>query len=64
MTLMTSVAEFCHSHGISRATFYKLAAEGRAPAIAKIGRRTLISAEAAEAWRRRMEREASERRVA
>jgi predicted DNA-binding transcriptional regulator AlpA len=60
MALMFSVSDFCHDHGISRGTFYKLVKAGRGPAIAKIGRRTLISAEAAAAWRRRMEQEAAE----
>ena len=55
MTLMSSVAQFCHEHGISRGTFYKLIKEGLGPRTAKIGRRTLISHEAATAWRRRME---------
>ena len=59
MTLMSSVAEFCHQHGISRGTFYKLLGEGRGPKAIKIGRRTLISREAAEEWRRRMEQEAA-----
>jgi len=57
--LMSSVAEFCRQHGISRGTFYKLLGENRGPKVVKIGRRTLISAEAAEEWRRRMEREAA-----
>jgi predicted DNA-binding transcriptional regulator AlpA len=55
MTMMFSVAAFCHQHGISRGLFYKLAKEGRGPKIAKIGRRTLISHESAEAWRRQIE---------
>ena len=59
MCMMLSVAEFCHQHGISRGTFYKLVNEGRGPKAIKIGRRTLISTEAAEEWRRRMEREAA-----
>jgi excisionase family DNA binding protein len=59
MAFMSSVAEFCHQHGISRGTFYKLLGEGRGPKAVKIGRRTLISSEAAEEWRRRMEREAA-----
>jgi excisionase family DNA binding protein len=57
--MMFSVSEFCRNHGISRGTFYKLLGEGRAPKAVKIGRRTLISGEAAEEWRRRMEREAA-----
>lgn len=58
MSLMFSVSEFCRAHGISRGTFYKLLGEGRGPKAVKIGRRTLISNEAAEEWRRRLEREA------
>ncbi len=50
-----SVADFCHAHGISRALFYKLLREGHGPRVMKVGRRTLISREAAEQWRRRME---------
>ena len=50
-----SVAEFCREHGISRGLFYSLLREGRGPRVIKAGRRTLISREAAEEWRRRME---------
>ena len=58
-TLMFSVSEFCRAHGISRGTFYKLLGEGLGPAAVKIGRRTLISGEAAQEWRRRMEQVAA-----
>jgi predicted DNA-binding transcriptional regulator AlpA len=51
-----SIQQFCDSHGISRGKYYLLLQEGLAPKIMKIGRRTLISIEAAEAWRREMER--------
>ena len=34
MGLMTSVAEFCHQHRISRGLFYVLGKDGRAPKIA------------------------------
>ena len=50
-----TVPEFCEAHRISRALFYILAQDGRAPRIIKAGRRTLISHEAAQEWRRRME---------
>jgi len=53
--LALSIEEFCRSHGISRAKFYLLRDEGRAPRLMKIGTRTLISVEAAAEWRRRME---------
>jgi predicted DNA-binding transcriptional regulator AlpA len=59
MTMMSSVAEFCHQHGISRGTFYKLLGEGRGPKAIKVGRRTLITIEAAAEWRRRMEQVAA-----
>jgi hypothetical protein len=55
ITFMFSVSDFCRTHSISRGTFYKLLAGGHGPAVAKIGRRTLISVEAAEEWRHRME---------
>ena len=50
-----SIPQFCSAHSISRALFYLLLKEGRAPLVMKVGRRTLISTEAAAAWRRRME---------
>lgn len=50
-----SVEHFCKSNGISRSFFYKLQREGKAPRVMKIGRRTLISREAASEWRRQME---------
>ena len=52
-----SIPQFCAAHAISRALFYLLLRDGRAPAVMKVGRRTLISAEAAAAWRKRMESE-------
>lgn len=51
-----SVAEFCASYSISKALLYKLWREGFGPAHFKLGRRTLISAEAAEAWQRSLEK--------
>jgi hypothetical protein len=48
-----SVDEFCDAHRISRGYFYVLLREGKAPAILKLGRRTLVTAEAAADWRRR-----------
>ncbi len=50
-----SVSEFCREHGISRGLFYQLLKDGKGPKTMKLGRRTLISREAAEEWRRRME---------
>jgi predicted DNA-binding transcriptional regulator AlpA len=53
-----SVEQFCISHGISRALFYKLAAKGGAPKTFKIGRATRISATAAAEWLAEREAEA------
>ena len=50
-----SVDEFCSAHAISRAMFYKLRADGRAPRTMSVGTRTLISYEAAADWRRSCE---------
>ena len=50
-----SVTEFCRDHGISRGLFYNLMRDGLGPRTMKVGRRTLISCEAAQEWRRRME---------
>jgi predicted DNA-binding transcriptional regulator AlpA len=54
---MFSVPDFCRSHGISRALFYKLHAQGKAPPICKIGSRSLISAEDAAAWRHGLQKQ-------
>lgn len=51
-----TIPEFCADHGnISKSFFHKLVNEGKAPRLMKIGRRTLISAEAAAQWRALME---------
>ena len=55
MSATYSVQEFCREHGISRGLFYRLLREGQGPRVIKAGRRTLISQEAAEEWRRRLE---------
>ncbi|MBR0945916.1 MULTISPECIES: hypothetical protein [Bradyrhizobium] len=47
-----SIAEFCEAYRISQMTYYRLARIGRGPNVMKVGRRTLISIEASEAWRR------------
>lgn len=49
-----SITEFCEAHGISRGLFYKLEAEGRAPAAMEVNRRRLISREEAARWRETM----------
>ena len=52
--LCFTVPEFCKAHRISRAHFYHLLRHGKGPRIMKAGKRTLVSFEAAEEWRRRM----------
>ncbi len=51
-----TVAQFCNSHHISRSMFYKLLKQGQGPRRMVVGRRRLISNEAAADWRQRMER--------
>ena len=50
-----SIAELCEELGISKSFFYKLQAKGRGPATLKMGRRTLITREAADAWIARLQ---------
>jgi predicted DNA-binding transcriptional regulator AlpA len=45
-----TIPEFCARHRISRAQFYVLQNQGKAPAVFKIGTRTRISSRAAEEW--------------
>jgi hypothetical protein len=55
-----TIAEFCRLHGqLSEATFFNLRKRGDGPVVMKVGRRTMISAESAAAWRQRMEALAS-----
>jgi hypothetical protein len=53
-----SVFGFCLAHGLSRSTFYRMLEGGNGPRIMKCGRRTLISIEGAQSWRRARERAA------
>lgn len=52
-----SIKQFCEVHSISRAKFYLMLGEGTAPLLMKVGKRRLISVEAASAWRKLMETE-------
>ncbi len=54
-TAAYSIAEFCRAHRLSRAFFYNLLKRGEGPIVMKVGKRTLVANEAADAWRRRME---------
>ena len=50
-----SVEEFCEAHGIGRSHFYILLRNNRGPKTMRLGRRRLISREAARDWRRQLE---------
>ena len=57
-----SIAAFCTDNSISRSTLYELWARGEGPRKMSVGRKVLISADAAADWRR--EREAAAQVVA
>jgi hypothetical protein len=50
-----SIRQFCALHGISIDTYFRLQRQGLGPATMKVLNRTLISVEAAAAWRRARE---------
>lgn len=54
-----SVFGFCVAHGLSRSLFYRMLRAGEGPRVMKCGSRTLISVEAARAWRGARERTAA-----
>jgi hypothetical protein len=55
-----TIVEFCREHGnISRPMLYKLWEAGKGPRRMEVGRRILITDEAAAEWRQRMERESN-----
>ncbi len=49
-----SIAQFCAAYGISRAAFYNLQRDGKAPSTLNVGRRRLITKAAAEVWEKAM----------
>lgn len=53
--LVFTVNSFCEAHCISRTHLYALEKAGCGPRRMKVGRRVLITAEAARAWRAQME---------
>lgn len=57
-----SISQFCEDHAISRSTFYNLLKVGLGPIVMKVGKRTLISAESAAAWRKQMEGQSLQQR--
>ena len=57
-----SIEQFCQAHGISIDLYFKMRRQGLGPATMKVGGRTLISIEAAAAWRRDREAASQEAR--
>ena len=55
-----TILEVCTAHRISRARYYELKQQGLAPVEMIVGRRRLISFEAAAQWRREREQAATE----
>ena len=47
-----SIRQFCEAHNISVDTYFRLQRAGLGPVTMRVGGRTLISVEAAAAWRR------------
>jgi hypothetical protein len=50
----TSIKQFCDQHDISRNLYYKLEKQGLGPKTIRLGKRRLISEEAATEWRKAM----------
>ena len=49
------IPSFCKAYGIGRSTLYRLWNEDNGPAVMRVGRRRIISREAADEWRKRVE---------
>ncbi|HEY3912477.1 MAG TPA: hypothetical protein VGM07_21685 [Stellaceae bacterium] len=47
---LLTVKEFCKQARICRATFYNICARGEGPETSCVGRKRMVSAEAAETW--------------
>ena len=50
-----TISQFCEGHEISRAFFYTLQKEGRAPKVVKLKAKRLITVEAAREWREKLD---------
>jgi len=51
-----SIKQFAQAHGLSESMVFKLMRDGRGPRLLRLGRRTLITVEAAAEWRAAHER--------
>jgi len=52
-----TITQFADAHHVSRTHVYELIKQGKGPRLMKLGRRTLVSVEAAADWRRQIEQE-------
>jgi hypothetical protein len=57
-----SIRQFCEAHNISVDTYFRAQRAGVGPVTMKVGGRTLISVEAAAAWRREREQASQQAR--
>lgn len=55
MTKAFTINDFCKAYSISRSLFYKLKDQDKAPKTFTLGKRVLISSEAAQEWQASME---------
>lgn len=55
MTKAYTINDFCKAYSISRSLFYKLKDQGKAPKTFALGKRILISREAAQSWQENLE---------
>jgi hypothetical protein len=56
-----TIREFCEAHRIAPATYFILQREGTGPRVYRVGRKVLISLEAAADWRAQREAESASR---
>ncbi len=56
-----TIDEFCQAYRICRASFYNLLKKGDGPRVMKVGSRRLVSVEAADEWRAKLEDAAADR---
>lgn len=49
------IGVFCEKHSISEATFHRLVKANKGPRLMRLGKRVLITQDAAREWRARME---------
>ena len=54
-----TVKQFTQTYNLSRSTIYRLWRDGRGPRVLRVGRKVLITVEAAQEWARAMEAEAA-----